>query len=133
MRIVQSSDPDAVRRDELDHLVAECCVLTTTLCHELLRAEHYADHRPRGALRLLDAWLSTEAARTLEDLLQDVSDQAPPRLTLAMLDEIEAAEEVLDVYRLYLTADSVDHEHDRAALTQVLANWKRRIDTPHET
>jgi hypothetical protein len=58
MRLVGSSDPDAVRRDGLRWHFEERAVLTSAVCRELESAgEHFASRRARAALDLLARWM----------------------------------------------------------------------------
>jgi hypothetical protein len=58
MRLVGSSDPDAVRRDGLRWHFEERAVLTSAVCRELESAgKHLASRRARAALDLLARWM----------------------------------------------------------------------------
>ena len=63
MRLVGSSDPDALRRDGLRWHVEERAVLTSAVCRELKSAgEYFASRGPRAALDLLPRWMSDHGA-----------------------------------------------------------------------
>ncbi|OZE97447.1 hypothetical protein [Rhodococcoides fascians] len=58
MRLIDSSDPDAVPRDQLLHHLLERAVLTSQVCRELHRSDgDYDDRRPKVALDILARWM----------------------------------------------------------------------------
>jgi hypothetical protein len=58
MRLIGSSDPGAVRRDQLRWHFEERVVLTSSVCRELSRSrQDFASRRPRAALDLLARWM----------------------------------------------------------------------------
>lgn len=123
MRLVASSDPDAVPRDEANRLLAEAIVLATTLCHELLDASNVLDHRPRAAARLLHGWEQSHAGHRFHDLRE--SGKLRHRATNpSLMRELEAALPVIATYSRLLTADSVDFQNDREDLGRELDLWR---------
>jgi len=58
MKLVDSSEPDAVRRDEVRRHYAERVVLTTAVCHEARREQAGGDYRRVvAALAFLRSWI----------------------------------------------------------------------------
>ena len=58
MRLVASSNPDAVARDQALHLLTERAVLTRAVCRELQDSVgDFGGRRPRTALALLLRWV----------------------------------------------------------------------------
>ncbi len=58
MRLVASSNPEAVARDQALHLLTERAVLTRAVCRELLDSVgDFGGRRPRTALALLLRWV----------------------------------------------------------------------------
>lgn len=61
MRLIDSSDPGAVPRDQLLQHLLERAVLTSQVCRELHRSSgNFADRRPNVALGILARWMSEQ-------------------------------------------------------------------------
>lgn len=128
MRLVDSSDPDAVPRDEANRLLAEATVLAATLCRELLTASNVVDHRPRAAARLLQTWEQSPEGRRFYELRD--SGQLQQRATsVSQTRQLEATVPVIATYMRLLTADSVDFQRDREDLARELDQWRERTET----
>lgn len=127
MRLVDSSDPDAVPRDEANRLLAEATVLATTLCRELLAASNVVDHRPRAAARLFHAWEQSPEGRRFYELRE--TGQLQHRTTsTSQLRDLEATVPVISTYMLLLTADNIDFRRDQEDLARKLDQWRKRTE-----
>ena len=101
MRLIRSSDPEAVARDEALRLLAERAVLTLSVCRELLEADAtYAKRRARASLWVLLQWIGAnlrESARVEPSADDGIDQMVKPSGTEAVVAEIRAGARVCAV------------------------------------
>lgn len=124
MRLVESSTPGAVERDQALHLLSERAVLTRAVCHELRedKGDSFAT-RPVSALYILCRWIEENCANgrycsgygdefldemtvpaDCEALLQEIRDGAAVANDLLMLQSADTEGDVRgDVARIKAT------------------------------
>ncbi len=135
MRLIASSDPDAVPRDRALSLLAERAVLTRAVCQELREAgESYASRRTRASLWALLQWVRSNCAESVrvEPQADDGIDQmVQPPGTDVLVAEIRAGAKVCDAFFMLLTADSPHQaDGDKAKLHSELDDYWTKHSAP---
>ena len=136
MRLVASSNPDDVGRDQALHLLTERAVLTRAVCRELLDSGGvFNGMRPLTALALLSRWVkdtfpkSEPFSLTAREWLDDM---VVPEGCEDMLREIQDGAEACDLLILHKYGDTCDYESDREAIAKSLdAYWKAHAQIVH--
>ena len=121
MRLVDSSDPDAVARDQLLHHLLERAVLTSQVCRELHRSGgSYDDRRPIVALGILTRWMREQYEFDPDlDVVFDsyLADFPETDDTRALLSELQLGARVCRDLAMLWTADmQSEYESDMEAL-----------------
>ena len=130
MRLVASSDPDAVARDQALHLLIERAVLTRAVCRELLESEgDFGGRRPRTALALLLRWVQSnlpQFVHTEPHARTGLDAMVVPEDCEDLLREIEDGAEVCEALFSLTTADNASEVHnDKKAIAKSLdAYWE---------
>ena len=131
MRLVASSNPDDVGRDQVLHLLTVRAVLTRTVCRELLdlggEFNPFNGRRPFAALALLFKWIDDTFSQSGDPGLWDglPDDMVVPEGCEDIVREIRDGLEVCDVLMLLKYGDTCDVESDREAMAKSLdAYWK---------
>jgi hypothetical protein len=135
MRLIGSSDPDAVARDRALSLLAERAVLTRAVCRELLETgDDYVSRRTRTSLLALLRWVATHypASFRVEPRPDDgIEDMVQPAGAEAVVAEIRAGATVCSAFFTLLTADTLlQVEGDSAKLRSALDDYWARHGTP---
>jgi len=141
MRLVASSNPDDVVRDQALHLLTERAVLTRAVCRELLDSGGEFDgRRPDTALALLLGWVRGTFPQSvhIEPHARDGLDaMVVPEDCEDMLREIRDGAEVCEALAMLFTADNArEAEGDREKIAKSLnAYWKAhgQIVNPPQT
>jgi hypothetical protein len=136
MRLVASSNPNDVGRDQALHLLTERAVLTRAVCRELLDSGGvFNGMRPLTALALLSRWVkdtfpqSEPFGLTAREWLDDM---VVPEGCEDMLREIQDGVEVCDRLIMFNYGDLCDVESDREAIAKSLdAYWKAHDQIVH--
>lgn len=127
MRLVRSSVPGAVERDETIRLLSERAVLTRMVCRELMDSADPADRRPHAALFVLLSWIAANRAESspIEAQANEGLDRIiPPEGYADLLAEIKAGAEVCRTLFLLFTADNrLQAAQDRDAIQTRLSNY----------
>jgi hypothetical protein len=131
MRLVHSSVPGAVQRDQAIHLLIERAVLTRLVCRELLDvADDLPNRRAKTALFLLLQWIGGNLPQYVrgEPYPMDGIDQMiVPDGCEKLLEEIRSGALVAQALFLYLMADSAA---DKAKLPSLLASYWKQHGAP---
>jgi hypothetical protein len=111
MRLVQSSVPGAVERDNAIHLLTERAVLTRMVCFELLDVVHrrLVDRRVHTALSLLLAWVHENmpgSVRVEPHPADGINEMTIPAGYEKIVEEIRAGAQVGEALFMYYTADT---------------------------
>ena len=111
MRLVQSSEPGAVERDNAIHLLTERAVLTRMVCFELLDIVHRrsVDRRVHTALSLLLAWVHENvpgSVRVEPHPADGINEMTIPAGYEKIVEEIRAGAQVGEALFMYYTADT---------------------------
>src|SRR4051812_28290653 len=126
MRLVGSSDPNAVSRDAALWLLRERVVLTTAVCHELRRSNgDYTDSRARAALDLLRRWVGERYEPDVETHPSDGLDgMFVPEGAEQLMDELRAGTEICEALAMLWTADTQrELDGDKARISSLLAQY----------
>lgn len=138
MRLVGSSDPNAVERDTAVRLLAERAILTRTICRELVEAgSGFADRRPSVAMSFLLRWIAESMPECLrfraaagnlcvrEPRLSDGVDQMiVPAGCEDLLLEIRDGAAVGDALFMLFTADTPTQQRgDEATIRERLTTY----------
>jgi hypothetical protein len=130
MRLVASSNPDAVTRDQALHLLTERAVLTRAVCRELLDSVgDFGGRRPRTALTLLLGWVkgTFPESDSIEPYAREGLDaMVVPEDCEDLLREIEDGAEVCEALFMLTTADNAfEVENDTRKIAKSLdAYWE---------
>ena len=111
MNLVDSSEPDAVRRDEVRRHYAERVVLTTAVCHEARREQAGGDYRRVvAALSMLRCWIyeayDISANELNEEFTHGLHDVALAKYCPDFLLELTLGGKVCNAYAWLMTADA---------------------------
>ena len=135
MRLVGSSDPDAVRRDGLRWHFEERTVLTSAVCRELESAEgHFASRRSRPALDLLARWMRDHVppawpAKSEVDFRDGLDGPELVEVADDLRVELELGAKVCADFMMLLTADtSFQSEGDTERLRRSLQAYTSHVD-----
>ena len=132
-RLIDSSDPGAVEREQALNVLAERAVLATAVCREFLAAgPTYLTRRCNAAYGLYRSWLAQHDLNLLSDGYRDVRGireqmQIPEGDPEAdkLADEIEVADRVSGGYERLNTADTrSEFQGDQENLTVALQSWQ---------
>ena len=130
MRLVQSSVPGAVERDNAIHLLTERAVLTRMVCFELVDIvrRRSVDRRVHTALSLLLAWVHEKmpgSVRVEPHPADGINEMTIPAGYEKLVEEIRAGAQVGEALFMYYTADtSYQADQDWASVQERLAqNW----------
>jgi hypothetical protein len=131
MRLVQSSIPGAVERDQAIHLLTDRAVLTRMVCRELLDAigddpRRLPGRRSLTALYMLTQWIG----QNLPDCVQGtpypvngIDQMVVPEGYQKLFEEIRSGTQVAQALALYFVCDS---DADRARIPDLLTSyWKQ--------
>jgi hypothetical protein len=111
MRLVESSEPGAVERDNAIHLLTERAVLTRMVCFELVDIVHRrsVDRRVHTALSLLSAWVHENmpgSVRVEPHPADGINEMTIPAGYEKLVEEIRAGARVGEALFMYYTADT---------------------------
>lgn len=111
MKLVDSSEPDAVRRDEVRRHYAERVVLTTAVCHEARREQAGGDYRRVvAALSILRHWIyqayDISADELNDEFTHGLHDAALAEYCPDFLLELRLGGRVCNAYAWLMTADA---------------------------
>jgi hypothetical protein len=129
MRLVASSNPGDVERDEAIYLLTERALLTRMVCQELLGAQgDFFTRRPRAALGMLLVWIQENFPDSvvIESHARDgIDEMTVPEECQALLQEIRAGANVCEALFMLTTADtSSEVEHDEQQLREALDKYR---------
>ena len=136
MRLVASSNPDDVGRDQALHLLTQRAVLTRSVCRELLDSGGvFNGMRPLTALALLSRWVKNTFPET-EPLglavWDGLNDMVVPEGCEDLLREIQDGAEVCDRLVMLNYGDTCDVESDKEAIAKGRdAYWKAHAQIVH--
>jgi hypothetical protein len=126
MRLVSSTDPGAVARDQALWLLRERVVLTTAVCHELQRSNfRYIDSRARAALDLLRRWVGERYEADVETHASDGLDEMlVPEGAEDLMAELRAGTAICEALAMLWTADTQrELEGDKARIRHLLEQY----------
>ncbi|MGA9997673.1 MAG: hypothetical protein WBP93_19820 [Pyrinomonadaceae bacterium] len=126
-RLVESSKPGEVERDQAVRLLTERAVLTRSLCRELLDCDgRFSDRRSSTALSFLLQWVVRnlpESVRVEPHPSDGIDIMVVPDDCQELLREIQDGAQVGEAFFMLLTADnSLQADGDRTTL-------RKRLDT----
>ena len=129
MKLVASSNPGAVERDEAIYLLTERALLTRTVCQELLGAKgDLHTRRPRVALGMLLIWIQEHFPESvfIEPHARDGLDaMAVPDDCQELMQEIRDGANVCESLFMLTTADTNSEvEHDEQQLRHSLDEYR---------
>lgn len=130
MRLVDSSEPGAVSRDQAMWLLHERVVLTTSVCRELRRCEgNYVDSRARAALDLLRRWIGDHYEANVETHAKDGLDKmVVPYGAESLMTEIRIGSEVCEALAMLWTADTQsEFAGDSAGIAALMAKYPYQV------
>ena len=139
MRLVQSSEPGAVERDNAIHLLTERAVLTRMVCFELLDVVHrrLVDRRIHTALSLLLAWVHENmpgSVRVEPHPADGINEMTIPAGYEKIVEEIRAGAQVGEALFMYYTADTTYRaDQDWARVQERLAQYWAEHRVPIST
>lgn len=127
-RLVNSSKPGQVERDQAIRLLTERAVLTRALCRELLEAdERFNDRRSGTALSLLLQWVVQnlpQSVRVEPHPSDGIDSMAVPEDCRELLREIHDGAQVGEALFMLMTADnSLQADGDRARIRKRLDDY----------
>jgi hypothetical protein len=135
MRLIGSSDPDAVRRDGLRWHFEERAVLTAAVCRELQSAgKKFASRRAHAALDLLARWMREYVppawpARAEVDFRDGLDGPELVEVADDLRVELHLGAEVCADFKMVLTADtSLQAEGDSERLRETLRAYFCYVD-----
>jgi hypothetical protein len=129
MRLVESSEPGAVERDNAIHLLTERAVLTRMVCFELVDIVHRrsVDRRVHTALSLLSGWVHEKmpgSVRVEPHPADGINEMTIPAGYEKLVEEIRAGARVGEALFMYYTADtSYQADQDWASVQERLAQY----------
>jgi hypothetical protein len=136
MRLVASSNPEDVNRDQALHLLTERAVLTRALCRELRDSGGvFNGMRPLTALALLSRWIKNTFPET-EPLgwaaTEWLDDMVVPEGCEDLMREVSDGAEVCEALLMLVYGDTCDVESDNEAIAKSLeAYWKAHAQIVH--
>jgi hypothetical protein len=139
MRLVESSEPGAVERDNAIHLLTERAVLTRMVCFELVDIVHRrsVDRRVHTALSLLSAWVHEKmpgSVRVEPHPADGINEMTIPAGYEKLVEEIRAGARVGEALFMYYTADtSYQADQDWASVQERLAQYWAEHRVPIST
>ena len=139
MRLVESSEPGAVGRDNAIHLLTERAVLTRMVCFELVDIVHRrsVDRRVHTALSLLSAWVHEKmpgSVRVEPHPADGINEMTIPAGYEKLVEEIRAGAQVGEALFMYYTADtSYQADLDWASVQERLAQYWAEHRVPIST
>lgn len=131
MRLVQSSMPGAVERDQAIHLLTERAVLTRMVCRELLDEvgddpRRLPGRRSKTSLFILLQWIGQnlpECAKVTPYPADCIDQMIVPEGYEKLIEETRSGAQVAQALSLYLLCDSYA---DRARIPDLLTSyWKQ--------
>lgn len=128
-RLVKSSNPGAVERDDAVRLLVQRAVLTRSLCRELLDSDgNFSDRRPTTALAFLLQWVAQNlpaSVRLEPHASNGIEEMVVPDDCQELLREIQDGAQVGEALFMLTTADnSFQADGDRATIRKRLdAYW----------
>jgi hypothetical protein len=128
-RLIASSNPGEVDRDEAIYLLTERALLTRMVCQELLGAQgDFFTRRPRAALGMLLTWILKHFPESvaIEPHARDGIDaMTVPDDCQQLLQEIHDGASVCEALFMLTTADtSSEVEHDQKQLREALEKYQ---------
>ena len=137
MKLVRSSLPGAVERDQAIGLLTERATLTRMVCRELLDSDiDKSDRRPQTALYQLLRWIDENmceyvhvSARADDGIAQMIVPEGYQELAA----EISAGAKVCNALFMLMTADTLlQDRHDRAIIRDRLGSYwtQHRLPVP---
>jgi hypothetical protein len=139
MRLVESSEPGAVERDNAIHLLTERAVLTRMVCFELVDIvrRRSVDRRVHTALSLLLAWVHEKmpgSVRVEPHPADGINEMTIPAGYEKLVEEIRAGAQVGEALFMYYTADtSYQADQDWASVQERLAQYWAEHRVPIST
>lgn len=130
MRLIDSSEPGAVSRDQAMWLLHERVVLTTSVCRELRRCNgEYVDSRARAALDLLRRWIGAHWPPELETHAKDGLDKmVVPYGAEHLMTEIRIGSEICDALAMLWTADTQsEFKGDSARIGELMEAYPYQV------
>lgn len=106
--IFDSSDPGAVDRDKALWLLSERVVLTSAVCHELMRREDFGGRRSRAALDHLRRWVGEhyDAKGGVTGARDGLEAMTVPDGAEDLMEELWAGVAVCEALAMMYTADT---------------------------
>jgi len=135
MRMVRSSVPGAVDRDQAVRLLVERATLTRMVCRELSDSDiSRPDLRPQVALFHLLRWVDENMRQyvRVEPRAGDgIEQMIVPEDCQKLISEISVGAKVCDALFMLLTADSgLQAQHDREVIQDRLASYWAQHQSP---
>ena len=123
MRLVASSNPGDVGRDQALHLLTERAVLTRSVCRELLDSGGvFNGMRPLTAIALLSRWVKATFPEIVPlgglAVSYGLDDMVVPEGCEDVLREISDGAEVCEALDLLIYGDTCDVESDKEAIAK---------------
>jgi hypothetical protein len=127
-RLVNSSKPGEVERDQAVRLLTERAVLTRALCRELLESDgSFSDRRSSTALVLLLQWVAQnlpQSVRVEPHPSDGIDSMFVPDDCRELFREIQDGAQVGEALFMLSTADnSIQADGDRARLQKILDDY----------
>ncbi len=130
MRMIDSSEPGEVSRDQAMWLLYERVVLTTSVCRELRRCQgEYVDSRARAALDLLRRWIRDRYEFNVETHAMDGLDKmVVPYGAEHLMTEIRIGSEVCEALAMLWTADTQGElASDSARIAELMKKYPYQV------
>jgi hypothetical protein len=128
MKMVRSSVPGAVERDQAIRLLTERATLTRMVCRELLDSDiGKSDRRPQTALFQLLRWIDENMGEYVQvepRAYDGIEQMIVPEGYQELVAEIGAGAKVCNALFMLMTADNnLQAQHDRAIIRDRLASY----------
>ena len=125
MKLVASSTPGAIERDDAIEILTTRALLTRMVCREMLEANgNYFGRRPRAALGLLLGWIQDNFSEcvVIEPHARDGLDSfVVPDSYTGLFQEIKDGAGVAEALFMLMTADTkMEVDHDKEAIRKAL-------------
>jgi hypothetical protein len=135
MRLVHSSVPGAVERDQAIRLLTERATLTRMVCRELLDSYiDKPDQRPQTALFQLLRWVDENMGEYVHVSARaddGIEQMVVPDGYQGLFAEIGAGAKVCNALFMLMTADTgLQEQHDRAIIRDRLASYWAQYRLP---
>ena len=137
MRLVRSSVPGAMERDQAIRLLTERATLTRMVCRELLDSDiDKPDQRPQTALFQLLRWIDENMGEYVHVSARaddGIEQMVVPEGYQGLFAEIGAGAKVCNALFMLQTADTgLQEQHDRAIIRDRLASYwaQHRLPVP---